>query len=118
MVDDDNGPDAAYPGPDIKKPDTGEGHGSGLDQAESEPKQGTDKRPEDWNPPPGNPGSDQGAQTNLGKSGATQTDADQRSEKENGSRVDDPDVDPQMNEQGGDGKEPRGVPASDPESGA
>ncbi|MFJ7281877.1 hypothetical protein [Pseudomonas sp. NPDC099000] len=33
-------------------------------------------------------------------------------------RVDDPDGDPQMNDQGEDVKEPRGMPASDPESGA
>jgi hypothetical protein len=34
------------------------------------------------------------------------------------SRVDDPDADPQMNELGEDDREQRGVPASDPESGA
>jgi hypothetical protein len=56
MVIDNNGPEAPYPGPDEKAPDTGKGHGSGLEQAESEPKQGTGERPEDWNPPPGNPG--------------------------------------------------------------
>ncbi|WP_422419171.1 hypothetical protein [Pseudomonas sp. GZD-222] len=33
-------------------------------------------------------------------------------------RVDDPDADPQMNDQRDNVKEPRGVPASDPESGA
>lgn len=32
--------------------------------------------------------------------------------------VDDPDADPQMNDQGEDDKQPRGMPASDPESGA
>ncbi|MBK4990010.1 hypothetical protein [Pseudomonas sp. S36] len=47
--------------------DTDEGHGSGLEQTPSEPKQGagengSQKRPEDWNPPPGNPGSDQDSQ--------------------------------------------------------
>lgn len=51
-------------------PDTGEGHGSGLDQASSEPKQGTSERPADWNPPPGNPGSDQDAQTGRDNGGA------------------------------------------------
>lgn len=34
------------------------------------------------------------------------------------SRASEPDVDPQLNDQGEDAKEPRGVPASDPESGA
>lgn len=33
-------------------------------------------------------------------------------------RVDDPDADPQMNDQGEDDNEARGLPASDPESGA
>lgn len=33
-------------------------------------------------------------------------------------RVDGPDAEPQMNDQGADDKEPRGMPASDPESGA
>jgi hypothetical protein len=33
-------------------------------------------------------------------------------------RFDDPDADPQMNDQGEDDKEARGMPASDPESGA
>ncbi|WP_280041242.1 hypothetical protein [Pseudomonas sp. Hg5Tf] len=33
-------------------------------------------------------------------------------------RTDDPDVDPPMNDQGGDANEPRRGPASDPESGA
>jgi hypothetical protein len=59
---DNNGPQTAYPGLDEKKPDTGEGHGSGLEQAASEPKQGASGRPADWNPPPGNPGSDQDSQ--------------------------------------------------------
>ncbi|WP_341962673.1 DUF6021 family protein [Pseudomonas sp. RC10] len=63
---DNNGPAAAYPGPDEKAPDTGEGHDSGL-----EPKQGSQERPADWNPPPGNPGSDQDAQTHRGNGGAT-----------------------------------------------
>lgn len=54
-------------GHDQPPPDTGEGHGSGLEQVESEPKQGNrehtgEQRPEDWNPPPGNPGSDQDSQ--------------------------------------------------------
>lgn len=36
----------------------------------------------------------------------------------NSGRVDDPDAGPQMNDQDENDKEPRGVPASDPESGA
>lgn len=63
---DNNGPAAPYPGPAQNSPDTGEGHGSGLEQTPSEPKQGAShaggERPEDWNPPPGNPGSDQDSQ--------------------------------------------------------
>lgn len=100
MIDDNNGPEAPYPGPDEKAPESGEGHDSGLEQAESEPKQGIDERPEDWNPPPGNPGSDQDAQTGRDNGGA------------------DSDAAKQMNDQGDEDKEPRGVPASDPESGA
>lgn len=66
MAIEDNGPEAAYPGPAEKAPDTGKGHGSGIEQAKSEPKHGAvepgaEKRPEDWNPPAGNPGSDQDA---------------------------------------------------------
>lgn len=68
MAIENNGPEAAYPGPAESAPDTGEGHDSGLEQASSEPKQGTDERPEDWNPPPGNPGSDQDAQAERDKS--------------------------------------------------
>ncbi|WP_434771804.1 hypothetical protein [Pseudomonas entomophila] len=60
MVKDNNGPAAPYPGP--SEPDTGDGHGSGIEQASSEPKQGTGEKPEDWTPPPGNPGSDQDSQ--------------------------------------------------------
>lgn len=79
MVNENNGPEAAYPGPADKAPDTGKGHGSGIEQAKSEPKQGTgqreaDKRPEDWNPPPGNPGSDQDAQTKR-DNGSARTDS-------------------------------------------
>lgn len=49
---------------DPEKPDTGAAHGSGLEQTESEPKQGvgeswSENRPADWDPPPGNPGADQ-----------------------------------------------------------
>lgn len=41
--------------------------GPGLEQTESEPRQGvgeawSEKRPVDWDPPPGNPGSDQDGQ--------------------------------------------------------
>lgn len=70
MVDDNNGPAAAYPGPKEEVPETGEGHDSGLEQAGSEPKQGTGESPEDWNPPPGNPGSDQDAQNDRSNGGA------------------------------------------------
>jgi len=71
MVDDNNGPEAPYPGPEENAPDTGEGHDSGLDKAESEPKQGARERPVDWDPPPGNPGSDQDAQTDRDNGGAS-----------------------------------------------
>lgn len=79
MAIENNGPDAAYPGPAEKSPDTGEGHGSGIDHATSEPKQGaepsqTEKRPVDWNPPPGNPGSDQDAQVKR-DNGSARTDS-------------------------------------------
>lgn len=70
MAIENNGPEAAYPGPDTETPDTEEGHDSGLERAQSEPKQGTEEKPEDWNPPAGNPGSDQDAQTNRGNGGA------------------------------------------------
>lgn len=60
----------AYSGHNSQTPDTGEGHDSGLDQAKSEPKQGTGEKPEDWNPPAGNPGSDQDAQTDRNNGGA------------------------------------------------
>lgn len=80
MTIEDNGPEAAYPGPAEQSPDTGGSHGSGIEQADSEPKQGTgqgqgvQQRPEDWNPPPGNPGSDQDAQTNR-ENGSARTDS-------------------------------------------
>lgn len=50
-----------------KSVDRGNDHGSGLEHAESEPKQGTNeqdakKNRVEWNPPPGNPGSDQDSQ--------------------------------------------------------
>lgn len=73
MTIENNGPAAAYPGPAEPGIDTGEGHGSGLEETRSEPKQAPDEtavhpdhaeRPADWNPPPGNPGSDQDAQLN------------------------------------------------------
>lgn len=59
MVNTIDGPEAAYPGPDDKAPETDEDHDSGLEQAESEPKQGTRERPVDWDPPPEDPASDQ-----------------------------------------------------------
>ncbi|WP_296187057.1 hypothetical protein [Pseudomonas sp. UBA1879] len=70
MAIENNGPEAAYPGPDAEPVDTGEGHESGLEHAASEPKQGTGEKPEDWNPPAGNPGSDQDAQTGRDNGGA------------------------------------------------
>lgn len=70
MVIDHNGPDAPYSGPEETTPDTGAGPGSGLEQTESEPKPGageawSEKRPVDWDPPPGNTGSGQDGQTEL-----------------------------------------------------
>ncbi len=58
MAIDHNGPDAPYPGPAQETPKTAAGHGSGLEHAESEPKQGVGEawsanRPADWNSPPG-----------------------------------------------------------------
>ncbi|WP_110946803.1 hypothetical protein [Pseudomonas bohemica] len=70
MATENNGPETAYSGPDAKTPDTGEGHDSGLERAKSEPKQGTEEKLEKWNPPAGNPGSDQDAQTHRGNGGA------------------------------------------------
>jgi len=89
-------PESAYQGPAATAPDTEDGlypdadgdlghkadgdtaalpasnepRAAGVDAAESEPKQGTDQRPADWNPPPGNPGSDQDAQTERDNGGA------------------------------------------------
>ncbi len=45
--------------------------GPGLEQTESGPRQGvgeawSEKRPVDWDPPPGNPGSDQDGQPGSG----------------------------------------------------
>jgi hypothetical protein len=65
---------------DNNGPDTGQAHGSGLEKTDSEPKQGvgeawSEKRPEDWNPPPGNPGSDQDSQRPR-DSGTARTDED------------------------------------------
>ncbi|MBX8603482.1 hypothetical protein K5D40_14755 [Pseudomonas cichorii] len=70
-----NGPESAYPGPSEKLTDTGEGHGSGLDQASSEPKQGSDDRPEDWNQPPDNPESDNEAQVDREDDDEPKTDS-------------------------------------------
>ncbi|SDC15081.1 hypothetical protein SAMN05216185_101544 [Pseudomonas guariconensis] len=60
-----NDPDVTRPPVPNSVPDSREGHGSGLEKAKSEPKQGvgeawSDNRPEDWNPPPGDPGAGQG----------------------------------------------------------
>jgi len=65
-VEENNGPEAPYQGPAHKNPDAGEGHGSGLEESPSEPKQGADEADAkqnrvDWTPPAGNPGSDQDA---------------------------------------------------------
>lgn len=62
--------ESANLGADEKGIDTGADHDSGLDQAKSEPKQGTGEKPEDWTPPPGNPGSDQDAQVDRDNGGA------------------------------------------------
>lgn len=67
MTIDHNGPADPYAGPSEKPTDVSHYGGSGLEKAQSEPKQGageawSQKRPEDWNPPPGNPGSDQDSQ--------------------------------------------------------
>jgi len=91
---DNNGPQAAYPGPDEEQPDTGEDHGSGLEQTRSEPKQGDTGRPADWDPPPGNPGSDQDAQVDRGNGTArTGTDDDLGFDPDSPD-VSDPQVDP------------------------
>ncbi len=74
MVNLNNGPEAAYPGPADSTPETAEDHESGLEQTSSEPKQGTDERPEDWNPPPADPEADQDAQPD-GEEGAVKTDS-------------------------------------------
>lgn len=78
MAIENNGSEATYPGPSGKARDTGEGHGSGIEQAESEPKQGASeeraqKKPQDWTPPAGNPGSDQDALANR-DNGSARTD--------------------------------------------
>ena len=75
MAIENNGPEAAYPGPAEKAPGTEEQQGSGTERASSEPKQGAEKpntgdQPEDWTPPAGNPGSDQDAQTGRDNGGA------------------------------------------------
>jgi hypothetical protein len=89
-----NGPQAAYPGPDEKNPDTGEEHGSGLEQTPSGPKHGNTERPADWNPPPGNPGSDQDSQVER-ENGTARTDSNV--DKDLGFDPDSPDVsDPQV----------------------
>ena len=80
MAIENNGPEAAYPGPADKETDTGEGHGSGIEQAKSEPKQGAQQsgaqdNPEDWTPPAGNPGSDQDALKDR-DNGTARTDSD------------------------------------------
>jgi len=68
-----NGPEAAYPGPD-EPADNSPVPDNGMEQAGSEPNQSKDERPEDWNPPPGNPGSDQDAQVNR-ENGSAKTDS-------------------------------------------
>ena len=61
-----NQPESAFQASSEKPVDTGAGHGSGLEKAKSEPKQGANeadakKNRVEWNPPAGNPGSDQDA---------------------------------------------------------
>ncbi len=69
MVNTTNGPEAAYPGPDDKTPQTDENHDSGLEQDSSESTQGAAERPVDWDPPPQTPVADQGAEAEQEKSG-------------------------------------------------
>lgn len=69
MVNTIDGPEAAYPGPDDKAPDTEEKHDSGLERASSEPGQGTGERPADWDPPPDNTGAEQDADRDREKEG-------------------------------------------------
>lgn len=75
MANDNNGPEAAYPGP-ADQPGSGKQGGGGA---------GSQQRPEDWNPPPGNPGSDQDSQVPR-DNGTARTAAD-------GAEEDMPDVD-------------------------
>lgn len=61
-----NDSESAFESSSDKEIDTGAGHGSGLEKARSEPKQGSNeaeakKNRVEWNPPAGNPGSDQDA---------------------------------------------------------
>ena len=54
-------------------------NGAGLEQTESEPRQGvgeawSEKRPVDWDPPPGNPGSDQDGQVDRDNGSARSKD--------------------------------------------
>ena len=61
-----NESESAFESSSNKEVDTGAGHGSGLEKAKSEPKQGSNeaeakKNCVDWTPPAGNPGSDQDA---------------------------------------------------------
>lgn len=78
MAVENNGSEGAFQESSNKTPDTGEGHSSGLEKAKSEPRQGADeaeakKNRVDWNPPAGNPGSDQDAQQDR-DTGSAKTD--------------------------------------------
>jgi hypothetical protein len=66
---DKNGPDTASSRPAQSQPHPREQYGTDVGQTAGEPKQSAAERPADWNPPPGNPGSDQDAQTDRSNSG-------------------------------------------------
>lgn len=80
-----NDPGAAHPAVPDNATGSGGGHGSGPEKAKPEPKQGvgeawSDNRPEDWNPPPGDPGAGQGV-------GATQDDGPANVDEKQGGAV-------------------------------
>lgn len=84
-----NGPDAAYPGPDDKKSDRGEGPRADPDRTHTESTPGTEKRPDDWNPPPDGPGTGHDAPTNRDTSNDDELEFDPDSPD-----MSDPQVDP------------------------
>jgi hypothetical protein len=69
MMTENHGPEVANSESGNNEPEKGRGLDSGIENAGSEPKPATG-RPEDWSPPPGNPGSDQDAQTGRENGGA------------------------------------------------